>query len=139
MRKNFRTREFAREFLNFCLFFGEWVESPGHVGSLLVVGIEATTAFPAEPSSGDILLEQRTRPVLRVAESIAQYFQNSDARVESDEIGESERTHRVIHSKRHDLIDRVRLSDTFHQTVSRFVDHWHQNPIRDEAGKVVHL
>ena len=48
-------------------------------------------------------------------------------------------THRMVHAERHHLIDCFRSADAFHQAEHRFVDHRHQDAIRDEARIIIHF
>ena len=65
-----------------------------------------------------------------------QHVHDGEADVEADEIGERQRPHRVIHSELHHRVDGLRRADAFHHRKDRLVDHRHQDPVRDEAGKV---
>ncbi len=59
--------------------------------------------------------------------------------VESDEVGERERSHRMVHAELHYAVDRLGRGHAFVQREDRLVDHRHQHTVRDEAGIVVHL
>src|SRR6267378_4191929 len=103
----------------------------------VAVDIEPPAGFPAELSVGDHFLEQRRRPVFVRVEPVLQHFHDREAYVEADQIGERERTERMIHAELHHLIDRLRCSDAFVHTKDRFVDHRHQDAVRHEPGRVV--
>src|SRR6266545_7722370 len=104
----------------------------------VAVDIEPLPRFPAELSFGDHFLEQRRRPVLVRVEPVLQHLHDREAHVEADQIGERQGPERMIHAELHHLIDRLRRGDTLVHTEDRFVDHRHQHPVRDEAGRVVH-
>ena len=62
-----------------------------------------------------------------------------EAGVQPDEVGERERTHRVVHAEPHHRVDRFHRADSFHEAVHRLVDHRHEDPVRHEAGEIIHL
>src|SRR5580704_3269025 len=72
----------------------------------LLVRVEALARFPAKVSGGYHPAEQRTRPVLRIAEAVVHHVQDREADVEADEIGEGQRTHRVVQSALHHRVNR---------------------------------
>src|SRR5437762_8763852 len=104
----------------------------------VAVSIEPLTRFSAEPSLGDHPLEQRRGPVFVRVEPVLQHLHDVEADVETDQIGERERTERVVHAQLHHLIDRLRCGDALVHAEDRFVDHRHQHTIRHESGRVVH-
>src|SRR5882762_4458777 len=105
----------------------------------IAVCIEPLPRFPAELSLGDHLLEQRCRPVLLHVEPVLQHLHDREAHVETDQIGERQRTERVVHAELHHLIDRLRRRDALVHAEDRFVDHRHQHAVRHEPGRVIHL
>src|SRR6267143_4877905 len=105
----------------------------------VAVCIEPLARFPAELSFGDHLLEQRRRPVLLHVEPVLQHLHDREAHVESDQIGERQRTERVIHAELHHLIDRFGRGDALVYAEDRFVDHRHQHAVRHESRGVVHF
>ena len=62
-----------------------------------------------------------------------QHVQDREADVEADEIGERERSDRMIHPTLHDRVDCLRRTNALHDGEDRFVDHRHEDPVRDEA------
>src|SRR6185369_3235274 len=60
------------------------------------VVVEAAPALAAEPAGLDVLHQQRRRPVLAVAGGVVEYADDVEAGVEPDEVGELERTHRMV-------------------------------------------
>ena len=68
-----------------------------------------------------------------------QDFHDRDARVEADQVCESERAHGMGESQRRDRVDRLRLRDTLHQRVGGLVHERHQDPVRHEAREVARL
>src|SRR3989442_8941483 len=77
----------------------------------VAVDIEPHTAFPAQPSRRDHLLQQPRRPVLDIAEAFLQHLENRETHIEPDQIGEGERPERMLHTERHHLIDRFGRRD----------------------------
>ena len=74
-------------------------------GRRIFAGLDAKLA------GGDHVDEQRTRRVFGLTESIAQDAQDAQADVESNEVREVQRPHRVRHTELHDLVN---LRDTGH-------------------------
>src|SRR5207249_6965884 len=105
----------------------------------VAVDIEPLARFSAELSFGDHLLEQRRRPVLVRVEPVLKHLHDRKAHVEPDQVGESQRTERMIHPELHHLIDRLRRRDALVHAEDRFVDHRHEHAIRHEAGRIVHF
>src|SRR6266511_865793 len=105
----------------------------------VAVCIEPLPRFPAELSFGDHLLEQRCRPVLLHVEPLLQHLHDREAHVETDQIGERQGTERVVHAELHHLIDRLRRRDALANAEDHFVDHRHQDAVRDEARRVIHF
>src|SRR5258706_506138 len=105
----------------------------------IAVCIEPLARFPAELSFGDHLLEQRCRPVLLHVEPVLQHLHDREAHVETDQVGERQRTERVVHAERHHLIDRLRRRDALVHAEDRFVDHRHQHAIGHESRGIVHF
>src|ERR1041384_28953 len=103
----------------------------------VTVDIEPLARFSAELSVGNHFLEQRRRPVFLRVEPVLQHLHDREAPGEPDQVGERQRTQRMIHAELHDLIDRLRGGDTFVYTEDRFVDHRHQHAVRHESGRIV--
>ena len=61
------------------------------------------------------------------------------AGIQSDEIGQRQRPHRMVHAELHDRVDRLRRRDAFVDGVDRLVDHRHQHAIGDEAREIAHF
>jgi hypothetical protein len=59
----------------------------------------------AEPARGDVVAQQHRRAVLVVAELAVQHVGDGEHRVEPDEVGELERTHRVVEPELRGLVD----------------------------------
>src|SRR5258706_10797039 len=104
----------------------------------IAVCIEPLARFSAELSFGDHLLEQRSRPVLLHVEPVLQHLHDREAHVETDQIGERQRTERMIHAELHHLIDRLRRRDALVHPEDPFVDHRHKDPARHESRRVIH-
>ena len=102
----------------------------------LGVDVEAAPRLPPKIAGRDHPPEQRTRAILRVAEPFVQHVENREADVEADEIGQRQRSHRMIHAALHHRVDRFGRADSFHHCVERLVQHRQQDPVGDEAGIV---
>src|SRR5512133_1941037 len=70
-----------------------------------LVVIEAAPRLAAQPPRGDVLAEDRGRPVLVVPELAVEHLRDEQARVEPDEVGERERAHRMIEAELHAGVD----------------------------------
>jgi len=68
-----------------------------------------------------------------------QHVHDCQADIQTNEVGQRERAHRMIHPDFHDSVDRFASADAFHDGVDRLVDHRHQDPIRDEPWKILGL
>src|SRR6476469_3925179 len=101
------------------------------------VFVETAPRFAAEPAGRDILAEQRRRPILVVAELGVQHFRDRQARIEPDQIRQFERTHRVIQSELHALIDVLDRSERLLQREARLVQERNQQAIDDESRNVL--
>src|SRR5438067_9174864 len=93
---------------------------------------KAATRLAAESPGLHVLSQQGAGRVLWIAESVVQQFHDRDARVEPDQIGQSERPHRVREPQLRDRVDRFRLGDAFQHGVCRLVNERHQDPVGDE-------
>src|SRR5208282_6706370 len=78
------------------------------------VFVEAAAGFPSQPPCRDIFLQQRTRAIFRIAESLEEHVKNIDANIEPDEIRQLERPHRMIHSRFHHCVHGLGRRHTFH-------------------------
>src|SRR5262249_45173214 len=61
--------------------------------------VEPAAALPSQVAGPDHVAEQRARPVLRIAESAVQDLHDAQAGVETDQIRQLERPHRVVHAQ----------------------------------------
>ena len=69
----------------------------------LVVLVEAAPRLAAEPTRLHVLAEQRTRCVLRVAETLVEHLHDRHTGVEPDQIRERERAHRMVEAEAGDV------------------------------------
>src|SRR3990172_9905046 len=74
----------------------------------VAVGIEPLPALPAQATRGHHLPEQRRRPVLVVAQPVVQHLEDREAYVQTDQVGQRERTERMIHAELHHLVHGLR-------------------------------
>src|SRR4029077_15719291 len=86
------------------------------------VSVETAARLAAKVAGLDVLAQQRTRRVLRVAEPLLQHVHDRDARVQPDQAGERERTDRVGEAELRDRVDRLRLGDAVVQRPDGLVD-----------------
>src|SRR6185503_1653835 len=100
------------------------------------VAVDALTALAAETS----LLYERAQVLRRrvavVAEVAREHVHDRDAYIETDEVGEAQRTDRMRHAKRHHLVDVLGGPDLFVERTERLVDHRHEDAVRDEPRAV---
>ena len=111
------------------------------LGTVAGRGVASTCKSPGRTSGRD----GRPRPSAAVSghgryfgspKPVVQHVEDRQADVEADEVGERERSHRVVHPELHHRVDRLRRADAFHHREDRLVDHRHQDPVGDEAGIV---
>src|SRR6266852_3000763 len=95
----------------------------------VAVGIEPLPRFSAELSLGDHFLEQRRRLVLVRVEPVLKHLEDREAHVEPDQVGERQRTQRMIHAELHHLIDPCGGCDSILHAEDRLVDHGHQHAV----------
>src|SRR5258706_98125 len=105
----------------------------------LPIVVEPASALSAQPSGIDHLHQERTWPVFWIAEPFFEHAKNGQADIEPDEVGEHERSHRMVHAELHHAVDRFRRGHALEQREDRFVDHGHQHTVGDESWVVVDL
>src|SRR5512143_687095 len=76
-----------------------WVSLNPSVGRSTTVVKEPPPALAAQAAGGHHRAQQRARPVLVVPEIAVQHLENREADVEADQIGERQRSERVIHAE----------------------------------------
>src|SRR5438093_1508322 len=103
----------------------------------VAVDIEPLPRFSAELPRGHHPLEQRRRTVLVLVEPVLEHLHDGETDIETDQVGERQRTQRMVHAELHDLIDRLRRRHPLVYTEDRFIDHRHEDAIRHESGRVV--
>ena len=57
--------------------------------------------------------------------------------IETDQIGQRQRTYWVIAAELHPLVDLPRAGVAFSEYEERFVDHRQQKPVDDETGAIL--
>src|SRR5215471_14257755 len=100
---------------------------------LAAIIVKAAIGLTPEPAGLDVFHQQRTRPIFRVGQPLVQYLHHRQARIEPDEIGELERTHRVVRAKAHRSVDAVNGANALVQRIDRLVDHRQQNAVYDKG------
>src|SRR5262245_24705507 len=83
--------------------------------SALRVVVEAAPRLLSEMPRVDQPAEERAGAVPRIAEALLEDFEDRQADVQSDEVRQRERPHRMVHSELHDLVDRFLGGDSLHQ------------------------
>ncbi len=68
-----------------------------------------------------------------------EHVEDGETHVQSDEIGQGQRPHRVRHPELHHGVDGLGRRHPLHHAEDGLVDHRHQDAIGDESGIVVHL
>ena len=79
------------------------------------------------------------RTVLRVAELFVQHFHDGEVDIVADEVGQSQRTHRVVGAKLHALVDVLSRSDAVGQDAHSLVDHRDEDAVDDKSRSFFHL
>src|SRR5205085_12386317 len=105
------------------LFWGRHRQSSASIRSVFV---KSSSAFAAQPASIHHLDEQRTGPILRVAQTVLQHPHDIEANIEADEISQSQRAHGMGHAQLEDLIYGLRRGHAFHHRVNGLVNQWHE-------------
>ncbi len=65
-----------------------------------------------------------------------QHVHDRQAGVETDEIRQFKRAHRVIGAQFHRAVDGLHRSHAFIQGINRLVDHWHEDAVYDEGREI---
>jgi hypothetical protein len=101
------------------------------------ISIEATGGFAAKPAGGGVLLEERAGAVFWVAQAFVENTHDVEADVETDEVGQLERAHGMVHAEFHDGIHGFGSGDAFHDAVGGFVDERHEDTVGNKTRSVV--
>src|ERR1043166_6499315 len=101
--------------------------SRGHAFSglllaLRIVLVEPAADLLAEPAGSDVLPQQRTRPVLVIAELAVQHLGDRQAGIEPDQVRQLERPHRMIQPEPHAGIDVRGGAEPLVEPVARLVE-----------------
>src|SRR5215218_457020 len=115
---------------------GPW---PEENASGAIVRIKSPAGLTAQIAGVHHLDQQRARTVLRIAEAVGEHPQDIETDVQTDQVGQSQRTHRMVHSKLHNLVDRFGLPDPLVEAINGLVDHRHEDAVGDEPRRVVDL
>src|SRR6185503_6561988 len=114
-----------------------WMVTPtGRNRFLAAIIVEAAARLAAEPARLDIFHQQRAGPVLRVGEAFIEHMHDGKAGIEPDEIGELERSHRMVGAEPHRRVDRLDRADALIERVDGLVDHRQQDAVDDEGGEI---
>src|ERR1044071_7895931 len=104
--------------------------------ALRVVLVEPAGALLAQPAGGDVLAQQRARPVLVVAELAVQHLGDRQAGVEADQVGQLERAHRMVEPEADAGVDVGGRAEALVEPVAGLVEQRDQHPVDDEARDV---
>ena len=115
---------------------GVW-SSGTHLGAVRrLVGVEAAAGLPAEQPGGDHLLEDRGRRVQAVAALLVHRVEDLVRRVETDQVEQRERAHRVAAAVAHRRVDVLAGGVVALVHRDRVVEVAEQQRVGDEAGPV---
>ena len=90
---------------------------------------------PSQPASTYFTSSGHGR-YFEVRQPLVQHLHDREAGVEPDEIGEFQRTHRMMGAEPHRRVDRLDVADAFIERVDRLVDHRQQDAVDDEGRKI---
>src|SRR6267143_5629286 len=85
-----------------------WRWTSERPGASSTVDMEPPAALAAQAARRDHRAQQRAGPVLVVAQVAVQHLEGRETDIEPDQVGERERTLRVIHPQLHHGVDRLR-------------------------------
>ena len=84
----------------------------------------------------DVVLQQRARSVLGVAEVVVKHLANREDGIQSDEISEGQRAHGRVGAQFHGLVDVLNSADALIEREHGLVDVGNQDSVGDEAWHV---
>src|SRR3546814_7895365 len=91
----------------------------------------------ADPARIDILDEQRRGAEFGVAGAAVEHANDFEAGVEPDEVGERDRTHRMVEAQTATRVDILHRRDALAELEEGFVDLRHQHAVDDEARRII--
>src|SRR5690606_35910650 len=89
------------------------VESACRDGFFAAIIIEAALRLAAKPACLDIFHEEGARTVLGVREPVMEHLHDGEAGIEADKVGKLKRTHRVVRTELHGLVDAFDRTNAF--------------------------
>lgn len=98
--------------------------------------VETLSGLPALPASLDHPLQQTRWPVLAVASLLVQDIHDSQAGVQTNEVGQRQRTHGDVGAVLHDVVDVLAATDAGLEADDGLVDVGHEDTVGQEAGRV---
>ena len=101
--------------------------------------IEADTGLDAESLAADHLAEQRACRILVVTRILEDDIHDRKADVQTDEIAEFQRAHRVVAAELHSIVDAFDVSYAGVKDVDRLIDHGDEDPVDYESCCLVDL
>ena len=133
-------------FLFFFFFFVCLVLSPKHpyglarlYRCLAPVIIEPALRLAAQPTGFDIFGQQRAGAIFCIRQPVMQNVHNGKAGVQTNKVRKLQWPHRMVRPQLHRTVDRLDVADPFVKRIDRLVDHWHQDAVHDEGGKILDL
>src|ERR687885_624915 len=102
-----------------------------------VIVVEATTRFTAQVPGRDHLAQERRGGEPRVLELVEQDVGDVQRRVETDEVEQGERAHRVARAEHHPHVDVLARGEALLEHPHRLGQVGHQQEIDDEACAVL--
>ena len=67
------------------------------------------------------------------------HLQDRQADIQTDEVGQRQRSHRVRHAEFHDRVHGLRRGHALHDRIDRLIDHRQEDAVGHESGVVVHF
>ena len=98
--------------------------------------METATRLLAQKSGGDEIRQHLRRLELLVPESLVENDHDPETDVEADEVGELERTHRVVEADLRSSVDVLGRADALGEGPHRLGQERHQHPVDEKARPV---
>lgn len=101
------------------------------------VFIESPPTLSTQPAGIHVTLQQWTRPVFRIPKSFMQDIHDRETYVKSDEVGQRQRAHGMIHTELHYPVDALSSRHPFMKGKDCFINHRHEYPVRNKPGRIL--
>src|SRR3546814_16027060 len=96
----------------------------------------ATSGLFADPARIDILDEQRRGAEFGVAGAAVEHANDFETGVEPDELGDRDRTHRMVEAQTATRVAILHLADALAAREDGFVDQRNQHAVADDDGRL---